>query len=110
MSEVKQDAVDRKVDGLVKVFELARQEILALVAVFFMGTTGLLLWLYISTYKDLNDRIIEEVKNQVPKAVNERVPVVVESQLDRKLEGVREGVDKALNKVDTIVQKIGGRE
>lgn len=110
MSEVKQDAVDRKVDGLVKVFGLARQEILALVAVFFMGTTGLLLWLYISTYKDLNDRIIEEVKNQVPKAVNERVPVVVESQLDRKLEGVREGVDKALNKVDTIVQKIGGRE
>ena len=109
MSEVKQDIIDRKVDGVVKIFGLARQEILALVAVFFMCTTGLLLWLYISTYKDLNDRIIQEVKNQVPKAVDERVPVVVESQLENKLEGVREGVDKALNKVDTIVQKIGGK-
>lgn len=56
--------------------------------------------------EDLNAKIVDEVRRQVPKAVNESVPV----EVDRKLEGVREGVDKALNKVDTIVQKIGGRE
>ncbi|SEG75744.1 hypothetical protein [Sphingobacterium lactis] len=109
MNEQKQDMIDRKVDGVVKIFGLARQEILALVAVFFMGTTGWLLYLYISTYKDLNNRIVEEVRKQVPTEVSERVNEQVPAVVDSKLEGVKEGVDKALNKVDTIVQRIGGK-
>lgn len=55
--------------------------------------------------EDLNAKIVEEVRRQVPRAVEHSVPAVVDS----KQEEVREGVDKALNKVDTIVQKIGGK-
>lgn len=108
MSEVKQDMIDRKVDGVVKIFGLARQEILALVATISILLNVYLVYKIITMNEDLNGKIVEEVRRQVPQAVDERVPVVV----DNKLEGVREGVDKALNKVDTIVQKIteGGKK
>ena len=106
MSEVKQDMIDRKVDGVVKIFGLAYKDIVALVATISILLNVFLVYKIITMSEDLNAKIVDEVRRQVPKAVNESVPV----EVDRKLEGVREGVDKALNKVDTIVQKIGGRE
>ncbi|MGV6945054.1 hypothetical protein [Sphingobacterium kyonggiense] len=105
MSEQKQDVVDRKVDGLVKIFGLAYKDVVALVA-----TLSILLNIYlvnklITTNEELNSKIVDEVRKQVRPAVEERVPVVV----DERLEGVKEGVNKALDKVDTIVQRIGGK-
>ncbi len=106
MSEIKQDIIDRKVDGVVKIFGLAYKDIVALVATLSILLNVYLVYKIITMNEDLNAKIVEEVRRQVPRAVEERVPAVVDS----KLEGVREGVDKALNKVDTIVQKIGGKE
>lgn len=106
MSEVKQDMIDRKVDGVVKIFGLAYKDIVALVATLSILLNVYLVYKIITMNEDLNAKIVEEVRRQVPRAVEESVPAVVDS----KLEGVREGVDKALNKVDTIVQKIGGKE
>jgi len=60
MSDVKQDVIDRKVDGVVKIFGLAYKDVVALVA-----TLSILLNVFLV---------------------------------------------QALNKVDTIVQKIGGKE
>ncbi|TCV17147.1 hypothetical protein EDC17_101166 [Sphingobacterium alimentarium] len=98
--------IDRKVDGVVKIFGLAYKDVVALVATLSILLNVYLVYKIITMNEDLNAKIVDEVRRQVPKAVNESVPV----EVDRKLEGVREGVDKALNKVDTIVQKIGGRE
>jgi len=106
MSDVKQDVIDRKVDGVVKIFGLAYKDVVALVATLSILLNVFLVHKIITTNEDLNAKIVEEVRRQVPRAVEESVPAVVDS----KLEGVREGVDKALNKVDTIVQKIGGKE
>ncbi|OYD42298.1 MULTISPECIES: hypothetical protein [Sphingobacterium] len=106
MSDVKQDMIDRKVDGVVKIFGLAYKDIVALVATISILLNVYLVYKIITMNEDLNAKIVEEVRRQVPQAVNERVPEVVDS----RLEGVREGVDKALNKVDTIVQRIGGKE
>lgn len=105
MSDVKQDMIDRKVDGVVKIFGLAYKDIVALVATISILLNVYLVYKIITMNEDLNAKIVEEVRRQVPQAVNERVPEVVDS----RLEGVREGVDKALNKVDTIVQRIGGK-
>lgn len=102
MSEVKQDMIDRKVDGVVKIFGLAYKDIVALVATISILLNVFLVYKIITMNEDLNAKIIDEVRKQVSPAVEERVPIVV----DNRLEGVREGVDKALNKVDTIVQKI----
>lgn len=106
MSDVKQDMIDRKVDGVVKIFGLAYKDVVALVATISILLNVYLVYKIITMNEDLNAKIVEEVRRQVPQAVNERVPEVVDS----RLEGVREGVDKALNKVDTIVQRIGGKE
>ena len=106
MSEVKQDMIDRKVDGVVKIFGLTYKDVVALVATLSILLNVYLVYKIITMNEDLNAKIVEEVRRQVPRAVEESVPAVVDS----KLEGVREGVDKALNKVDTIVQKIGGKE
>ena len=105
MSEVKQDVIDRKVDGVVKIFGLAYKDIVALVATLSILLNVFLVHKIITTNEDLNAKIVEEVRRQVPRAVEESAPAVVEN----KQEGVRKGVDKALNKVDTIVQKIGGK-
>ena len=110
MSEVKQDVVDRKVDGVVKLWELSNKSILALVATVSICLNVWLVYLYVSTYRDLNNRIVDEVRNQVPTEVRERVNERVPEVVDNKLEGVREGVDKALDKMDTIVQKIGANK
>lgn len=104
--EQKQDMIDRKVDGVVKIFGLAYKDIVALVATISILLNVYLVYKIITMNEDLNAKIVEEVRRQVNPAVEERVPVVVDS----RLEGVREGVDKALNKVDTIVQKIGGKQ
>lgn len=101
-AQQKDDLVGRRVNDIGKLAGWANRDILALVAIFFMICTGILLYLYVKTYSDLNDKILEEVRRQVPRAIQEQVPVVVDS----KLEGVKEGVNKALDKVDTIVQKI----
>lgn len=106
MSEQKQDMIDRKVEGVVKIFGLAYKDIVALVATLSILLNIFLVYKIITMNEDLNAQIVDEVRKQVAPAVNERVPIVV----DNRLEGVREGVDKALNKVDTIVQRIGGKE
>jgi len=99
MSEAKQDYVDRKIEGVVKLAKLDSVKVMLIISVLFN------IYQYVDN-RSLNSKIVDEVRRQVPRAVEEQVPAVVDS----KLEGVKEGVDKALNKVDTIVQRIGGRE
>lgn len=112
MPDRKDDLIGRRVNDAGKIYNWVRENPLAFLCTFLTVMNIVFIWLFISSKNenieltsDLNSKIIEEVRRQVPRAVKEEVPAVVDS----KLEGVREGVDTALSKVNTIVEKIGGR-
>lgn len=98
MSEQKQDMIDRKVDGVVKIFGLAYKDVVALVA-----TISILLNVYlvnkvISTNEDLNAKIVDEVRKQVEPAVERKV--------SDGLEPIREGVNEIKNMAIEVKDKV----
>lgn len=101
--EQKDDFVTKRAKDVERIFGMMKQDFMATVLTISVCFNIFQGYQNSTIQKELNKQIVEEVRRQVPKAVNERVPEVVDS----KLEGVRDGVDKALNKVDTIISKIG---
>lgn len=93
MSE-KADFIDRKVDGLVKIFGLAYKDFVVLV-----GTLSIILNIYLvyrllNTTDSLNSQIVEEVRRQSRPIIKEEV------------EPIKSGVERATNQIDTLIKNI----
>lgn len=91
----KQDAIDRKIDGIVKIFGLAQRDFMAL-----MLTLSLLL--NIVQYYDvrrtervLNDEIKEEIRRQAVPAIK--------NETSRQLEPIKSKVDTTMERINNLI-------
>jgi hypothetical protein len=100
MAEEK-DVIDRKVDGVVKLFELVRRNVLAFVATISIVGNVFLVYKIITTNEELNKQIVEEVRKQVAPAVEQKV--------DDKLDGVVTGVDNLKNRLNNVIDTVERR-
>lgn len=91
----KQDMLDRKIDGVVKIFGLAQRDFMAL-----MLTLSLLL--NIVQYYDvrrtervLNDEIKEEIRRQAVPAIR--------NETSKQLEPIKSKVDTTMEKINNLI-------
>jgi|GEM_PF-1601524 len=101
MAEEKDDFIGKRVNDVRKIFGLAERDFMALMLIISILGNIALVWLYISQNKDLNQRIVEEVKNQVAPAVQTKV--------DDKLNGVVEGVDAIKSRLNNVIDTVERR-
>jgi len=101
MPEEKKDIIDRKVDGVVKIFGLAYKDVVALVATISILGNVYLVYKVLNVTESLNNRIVEEVRKQVTPAVNEKV--------DTKLDGVVTGVDALQDRLNNVIDTVERR-
>ena len=93
MSE-KADFIDRKVDGLVKIFGLAYKDFVVLVATLSVILNIYLVYRLLNTTDSLNSQIVEEVRRQSRPIIKEEV------------EPIKSGVERATNQIDTLIKNI----
>ncbi|MDR6734159.1 hypothetical protein [Sphingobacterium sp. 2149] len=111
MAEQKEDDfVGKRVNDVGKLAGWANRDILAMVAVFFMVTTGLLLYAYIKQNNDLNARITEEVRKQVNPAVDSKVSTALPKAVEDAVQPMKEGVEQGMQKLDTVLNKVINKE
>lgn len=93
MSE-KADFIDRKVDGIVKIFGLAYKDFVVLVATLSVILNIYLVYRLLDTTDNLSSQIVEEVRRQSRPIIKEEV------------EPIKSGVERATSQIDTLINKI----
>ncbi|MFD1770855.1 hypothetical protein [Sphingobacterium suaedae] len=99
MSEENKDALDRKIDGIVKLARLDSVKVMLIVSVFFN------IYQYVDN-RDLNSAIVEEVRKQVNPAVDSKVSTALPKAVEDAVQPMKEGVQQGMEKLDTVLNKV----
>lgn len=106
MDKEKEDFIARRVNDVGKIFGMASKDFMALMLVLSLVANAYLLYLFVTLNLDFSDRIVEEVRKQNK---NETIPAMerrVDEKVEEKVSPIKEGVEKATNKVDTILKTL----
>lgn len=86
------DFIDRKLDGVVKIFGLAHRDFMALMLSISILLNVYLVYEIITTSEDLHKQIVEEVRRQSPS--------LIKQETEQKLNPYLEKLDTAISKVN----------
>lgn len=96
--EQKDDFIGKRVNDVKKIFGLAERDFMALMLVFSLIANGYLGYLVVKTNSDLNAKIVEEVRRQVPQEVDRKV--------NEGLEPIKQGVNDIKDMAIEVKDKI----
>ena len=87
-----EDFIDRKVDGLVKIFGLAQRDFMALMLVLSLIGNIILVYQLGEVRKEMTHMVIEEVRKQVPQETSKQLRPI-KSSVDTTMKQIQEHIN-----------------
>lgn len=105
MPEQKDDLLGRRVNDAGKIFGWIKDNPLAFLCTFLTITTGTFLYLFV-TAKNENIALTIDLSKQIQDEIRLQAAPLVKEQVKAEVEPLREGVNKATDKVDTLLKNL----